>query len=173
LRNRIQAELGPSTAAQRIKSAMGVGAALWTGLALKLDLFQHPKLTRTRYRMPSKRWSRFHLWEGLPQTVSIPDLSIRVDLQHAKERVWLHVEGAISAAHAEGLGQRIHDSLACTKSRLILDLTNLHWDKADDLRPLREKLAAYRSRIQLVLPRLSAAHPELILLASMFQLYKG
>jgi hypothetical protein len=38
---------------------------------------------------------------------------------------------------------------------------------------LREKLAEYRSRIRLVLPKLSATHPELILLASMFHHYKG
>jgi len=43
----------------------------------------------------------------------------------------------------------------------------------DDLRPLLERLSGYRSRIRLVLPKLSASHPELILLATMFQLYKG
>ena len=69
------------------------------------------------------------------------------------------------------MGQRIRDSLARSKSRLVLDLNKLHWDKTDDLRPLREKLAAYRSRIRLVLPKLSAAHPEVMLLASMFHHY--
>ena len=61
--------------------------------------------------------------------------------------------------------------MARTKSRLVLDLTKLHWDKAEDLRPLREKLAAYRSRIRVVLPSLQAAHPELILLAGIFHHY--
>lgn len=150
---------------------MAVGAALWTGVTLKLDLFQHPKLMRTPYRMPSNRGSRFHHWEEIPRNVSIPDLLIQVDLQHAKKQVWLHLEGVLSAAHAEGLGQRIHDSLARSKSKLILDLKKLHWDKVDDLGPLRGKLAAYRSRIRVVLPKLAAAHPELILLAGMFQHY--
>jgi hypothetical protein len=54
----------------------------------------------------------------------------------------------------------------------VLDLHKLHWDKVDDLRPLREKLAAYRSRIRLVLPRVAVAHPEVMLLASAFELYK-
>ena len=45
--------------------------------------------------------------------------------------------------------------------------------QVDDLRPLREKLAAHRSRIRLILPKLTAAHPEVILLASMFQHYRG
>ena len=44
LERRIHAELGRPTLAQRFKSVLAVGAALWTGLTLKLDLFQHPKL---------------------------------------------------------------------------------------------------------------------------------
>jgi hypothetical protein len=85
----------------------------------------------------------------------------------------MRLEGRLSRAEAEGLGQRIRDSLARSKSRLVLDLKKLQWDNVDDLRPLREKLAAYRSRIQLIMPKLAAAHPEVILLASMFQHYRG
>ena len=55
----------------------------------------------------------------------------------------------------------------------MLDLNNLHWDKVDSLRPLADKLASYRSRVSVVLPKLQAAHPELLLLASMFHHYKG
>ena len=83
----------------------------------------------------------------------------------------MRLEGALSKKDAEGLGQRIRDSLARSRSRLVLDLNKLHWHKVDDLRPLCEKLAAYRSRIRVVLPKLSAAHPELLLLASMFHHY--
>ena len=101
----------------------------------------------------------------------IPNLSIQVDLQHAKRQVWLRLEGALSAANAEGLGQRIHESMARSKSRLVLDLKRVNWDEVGDLRPLREKLIIYRSRIRLILPKLSAAHPELLLLASAFHQY--
>jgi radical SAM superfamily enzyme YgiQ (UPF0313 family) len=173
LQQRIQGELGAPTLAERFKSVLVVGAALWTGLTLKLNLFQHPRLVRTTYRMPGKRWSAFHLWEEIPHKISIPDLAIQVDLQHARRQVWLRLEGVLSAAHAEGLAQRIQDSLARSKNRLVLDLNKLHWDKADDLRPLLEKLSGYRSRIRLVLPKLSVAHPELILLITMFHHYKG
>ena len=138
-----------------------------------MDWFQHPKLIRTTYRLPDKRWSAFDLWEEIQHKVSIPNLSIGVELQHAKKQVWLRLEGVLSAADAEGLGQRIRDSLARSKSRLVLDLKKLQWDKVDDLRPLREKLAAHRSRIRLILPKVAAAHPEVILLASMFQHYRG
>jgi len=173
LEQRLQAELGRPALAQRFKSLVGVGAALWTAVALKFDLFQHPRLKRTTYRMPSKLWRAFDLWEELPHKISIPQLAVRVELQHARKQVWLRLEGALSGEHVEGLSQRLHDSMARSKARLVLDLKNLHWDKVDNLAPLREKLAAYRSRIQLVLPKLSAAHPELMLLASMFHHYKG
>ena len=171
LESRIHAELGRPAFAQRGKSVMAVGAALWTGLTLKLDLFQHPKLQRTAYRLPDKRWSAFELWEEFQKNHPKPNFSVRVELQHAKQQVWMRLEGVLSTEDAEGLGQRIRDSLARSRSRLVLDLNKLHWDKVEDLRPLREKLAAYRCRIRVVLPRLSAAHPELLLLASVFHLY--
>jgi haloalkane dehalogenase len=171
LEQRIYAEFGRPSLLARSQSVLAVGAAAWTWLRLKLDLFQHPKLGRTAYRMPAKRWNDFQLWESIPQQVATSDLAISVDLQHAKKQVWLRLSGALSAANAKGLGQRLHDSLARSKSRLVLDLTKLHWDKTEDLRPLREKLAAYRSRIRVVLPTLQAAHPELLLLASMFHHY--
>ena len=173
LQRQIHAELGYPTLAERFKSLLAAGAALWTGLTLKLDLFQHPGLVRTTYRLPDKSWSAFHLWEEIPHNISIPELSIQVDLQHAKKQVWLRLEGVLSAADAEGLAQRIQDSLAQSKSRLVLDLNKIRLDKVDNLRPLLEKLSGYRSQIHLVLPKLSAAHPELLLLATMFHHYKG
>jgi hypothetical protein len=152
---------------------LAVGAAVWTGVTLKLDLFQHPKLMRTTYRMPDKRWAGFELWEELRRKAPIPELSVQVDLQPAHEQVWVRLEGVLSAAEADGLGQRIRDSLARSKSRLVLDLKKLQWDKADDLRALTERLSAFRSRVRLILPKVAAAHPEVILLASMFHHYKG
>jgi radical SAM superfamily enzyme YgiQ (UPF0313 family) len=173
LQRRIEAELGKPTLAGQVKSVLAVGAALWTGLTLKLDLFQHPKLTRTTYRLPCKRWRGFELWEEFHRKVSIPNFSIQVELQHARKQVWMRFEGALSSSDVEGLAHRIHESLARSKSRLILDLKKLHWDQVEDLGPLREKLAMYRSRIRLVLPHLAANHPELVLLAGMFQPYKA
>jgi hypothetical protein len=161
----IHASLGRPTFVERLQSVAAIGAAVWTKFTLEFDLFQHPRLTRTEYRL--------HLWERIPHEVSTPGLLIRVEWQQARQQVWMRLEGALSTRHAEGLAQRIQHSLANTKNRLVLDLNRLHWDKVEDLAPLREKLLAYRSRIQLVLPKLSAAHPELLLLAAMFQHYKG
>ncbi len=173
LERRVHAALGRPTLRERLKSWLAVGAGLWTAVTLKLNLFQHPKLTRTTYRLPGERWASFELWEELRRKVSIPDLSIQVDVQPSQQQVWLRLEGRLSRAEAEGLGQRIRDSLARSKSRLVLDLKKLQWDKVDDLRPMRERLAAYRSRIRLILPKLGMAHPEVILLAGIFQHYKG
>ena len=83
---------------------MAVGAALWTGLTLKLDLFQHPKLTRTMYRMPAKRWAGVDLWEELHRKTAFPNLSIQVELQHAKQQVWMRLEGRLSRSGGRGSG---------------------------------------------------------------------
>jgi radical SAM superfamily enzyme YgiQ (UPF0313 family) len=173
LQRNVHSELGPPRPAERLKALLALGAALWTGLTLKLGLFQHPKLMRTSYRVPSRRWTAFELWEELHHKMSSRELSIQVELQHARKQVWLRLEGALSVASAEHLGQRIHESMARGKGRLVLDLKNLNWDKVNDLSPLREKLKAYRSRIRLILPHLSAAHPELLLLTQVFQTYKA
>jgi haloalkane dehalogenase len=173
LEQRVHALLGTPTFGERLKSVLAVGAAMWTGVTLKLDLFQHPKLMRTTYRMPDKRWAGLELWEELRRKAPIPELSVQVDLQPANKQVWMRLEGVLSAADADGLGQRIRDSLTQSKSRLVLDLKKLQWDKADDLRALTERLSAFRSRVRLILPKVAAAHPEVILLASMFHHYKG
>jgi radical SAM superfamily enzyme YgiQ (UPF0313 family) len=173
LQRRVHAELGSPTLAERLKSVLAVGAAVWTKLTLTFDLFQHPSLVRTTYRLPDESWSAFHLWEEIPRKISIPELSIKVDLQHARKQVWLRLEGVLSAAHAEGLAQRIQESLARSKSQLVLDLTKLRWDKTDDLRALLGKLTGHRSHIRLVLPKVSAVHPELLLLITMFHHYQA
>jgi hypothetical protein len=171
LERRIQAELGRPSFAQQCKSVLALAAAGWTGLTLKLDLFQHPKLTRTTYRLPSERWGAFEAWEGLHRKFASPDFSIQVELQHAKQQVWMRLEGVLTRKDAEGLGRQISESLAQSKNQLVLDFNKLRWEKKNDLKPLLEKLANYRSRIRVVVPRLSAAHPELIVVAAMFEAY--
>jgi len=110
LERRIHAELGQPASGEQCKSVLAVGAALWTALTLKLNWFQHPKLIRTTYRLPDKRWSGFEMWEELHRKVASPDFSIQVELQHAKQQVWMRLEGALSAGDAEGLAHRIQES---------------------------------------------------------------
>lgn len=172
LERKVHAELGAPTLLERSQSALAVGAALWTGLTLKLNWFQHPKLTRTAYRMPTSSWPAFHLWEELQRRFTSPNFSVHVDLQHARQQVWLRLEGVLPPGETARLAQRLRESLARSRSRVVLDLKRLHWDKVPDLRPLRETLEAYRSRVRLVLPRLATAHPELAQLASGFKPYQ-
>jgi haloalkane dehalogenase len=169
LERQVHAELGAPTLMQRAKSVLGVAAALWTGVTLKFDFFQHPRLIRTAYRMPDWRQSTVEMWEGLRRKWASPDFSVQVELRPANHEVCLSLEGVPSTSDAEELGERIRQTLAHCKSKLVLDFKQLHWDKVEHLEPLREKLAAYRSRIRIVLPKVSLAHPELILLAAMFQ----
>lgn len=114
---------------------------------------------RTAYRVPSKRWNALYVWEEMQRKFSTPNLSVKVELQHAKQQVWMRLEGALSEVESEKLGQRIRESLAQTKTRLVLDLKKLHWEKVEDLQPLREKLLECRSRVRLVLPKLTTAGP--------------
>lgn len=158
LGRRISAELGPPTLAERIQSIMGVGAAGWTAVTLKLDLFQHPKLQRTAYRMPGKVWSAFERWEEFRTEAANPNFSVEVEWQHARQQVWLRLGGALSASDAEGLAQRLRDALARSKSHLVLDLNKLQANQLEDLRPLQEKLARYRDRVRVIWPKLSRAH---------------
>jgi hypothetical protein len=169
LERRVHAELGQPALGQRLKSILGVAMAAWTGLTLKLDLFQHPSLMRTAYRVPERRWNAFEMWEEFRHRSASPAYSTQVELRHSTQEVWIRLEGVLSSSDAEKLGDRIQESLARCKSKLVLDFKKVHWDKTHNLEPLREKLAAYRSRIRVVLPKLSLAHPELILLAAMFQ----
>jgi hypothetical protein len=61
------------------------------------------------------------------------------------------------------LGERLQKSLGRCKNKVVLDLKQLRWDKIDNLEPLRQKLARYRSCIRVVLPNSWSAHQELIL----------
>jgi len=171
LEQRVHAELGPPAFTQRLQSVLAVGAALWSGLTLKLGLFQHPRLQRTPYRLPEHQGSAWQMWDKLHARVAASNLSVQVEWQHAKQQAWMRLEGALSSVDAEGLGQRIREALARGRSRLVLDLKHLHWDQVGDLSPLRQMLGAYRSRIRVVLPKPWAAHPELLLLANTFQHY--
>lgn len=171
LERKLHAELGRPRLAERVKSVLAVGAALWTAMTLRFNLFQHPKLIRTTYRLPDRHGKALSLWQEFQEKVASPHFSVQIELQEARQQVWLKLEGALTRVDAEGLAHRLRDSLARSKSRLILDLKKLQWDRVDDLGPLREKLAEYRSRIRLVLPTLSAAHPEIALLAGIFQHY--
>ena len=110
LERQLHSELVRPNIGERFKSVLALGAALWTAVTLKLNLFQHPRLTRTEYRVADRR-NAFHLWEEIHRKVTFPNLSIQVELQHAKRQVRLRLEGVLSSAESERLGQRIREGL--------------------------------------------------------------
>jgi len=173
LERRVEAEFGPTNFRQRLESAAAILAAAWTGLKLRCDLFQHPKLQRTAYRLPGPSWVNHQVWESLAARLKAPEFNLQVEFLHAHQQVWLRLEGRLSRAKAERLWVGVGQALERCRSRVILDFKRLHWDD-DSISPeFRAKLAGYRSRISLILPKLQQAHPELLILARMFRLYKA
>ena len=171
LEKRAWTELGRPSLSERALSVAAVGAALWTDLTLKLDLFQHPRLTRTAYRQPVGKWGHFGVWEDLTSRMQIPGLSVQVEFQHARKQVWLRLEGVLKAAHAEAFWGHIQESLAQSRNRLVLDMKKLNCEEDGWSDALRHALGDYRSRIRVILPHLAHVHPELLLLAQIFRQY--
>jgi hypothetical protein len=119
LERRIHVELGQPTLGERARSGvLAVGAALWTALTLKLNWFQHPKLIRTTYRLPEEALERLYHVGGIPTQGHFAGFlhSGRVATREATGLDAL--EGALSTLDAEGLVQRISESLARSRSRL-------------------------------------------------------
>jgi len=52
LQRRVHRELGNPVLLQKLEAIGAIGAAVWSGLAIKANLFQHPRLMRTEYRGP-------------------------------------------------------------------------------------------------------------------------
>lgn len=149
------AELGRPASSDRLKSYLAVGAGLWTDLKLKLNLFEHPALTRTSYRLPKRRWSAFDLWEELPDVFDWPDLSISVDLQHARKQVWMRLEGTLNSEQAAVLIRKVDEILSQCKDRLVLDLKKLSATNEQIQNDLRELLEQHGKRIRLIMPTLA------------------
>jgi len=54
LQKRVHQELGKPALAQNLEAIGAIGMAVWSGLALKMNLFQHPRLVRKDHRMPGR-----------------------------------------------------------------------------------------------------------------------
>ena len=98
---------------------------------------------------------------------------MQVEFLHARREVWLKFEGKLSGSEAERMWRDLGQSLERCRSRVILDLKRFHWEEKSLSPEFRAKLAEYRDRVRIVLPKLQHAHPELLILAKMFHEYKG
>jgi haloalkane dehalogenase len=176
LQYKVHAELGAPTMPERLISLIGLGAAAWTALKLRLGIFQHPHLGRVSFRMPEEGlglWAT-KIWESLRDESVSPHFSIQVDLQHAKRQVWVQLNGVLDNLRAERLAQRIEEYLEKGRGKLILDLEKVRAFEGKSLDALANKLRAYRHRIRIKLPSNYMSHAaQFLLLAQIFKLYKG
>lgn len=149
LEKRVHTTLGRPRWAERVRSLAAVFLAIWTGITLKLGLFQHPKLIRRTFRMPeearpARPWHRLGRAEpGTPE--------VEVELR-SESTVWVRVSGRLGALAAEKLAARIGDALRRTHDRLILDFRRLRQAEAGAAERIVAALERYRDRIRVAMP---------------------
>jgi radical SAM superfamily enzyme YgiQ (UPF0313 family)/anti-anti-sigma regulatory factor len=164
LQQRLHAVLGYPTWKERVQSVAAVALAAWTGLTLKLHLFQHPPLVRHSFRIdnvPAKRgWRRF-----VHQDAS--ELSIHVEHRPAST-VWVHLKGRLNSDAAAQFVADLRAALARKDDRVVLNLASLADLEHDAAHALATGLKAYRDRIRIILPLVG----EFAALATIFPLYK-
>ncbi len=162
LQARIHRTLGPPTWTERLQSVAAVGMAAWTGLTLKLGLFQHPPTMRHTFRMPEEsRPAR--AWDRLRAATHGVDVELRPE-----STVWVQVKGRLAAAGAERLAADLRDALKRTEDRLILDLRRLLHVEPGAAERIAEGLKAHRERVRIALPPTG----EVAALATLFALYR-
>ena len=149
LEQRIHAALGEPTAAEQTSSVLAVGLAAWTGLTLRLGLFQHPRLQRQTYRvpdesLPARVWRRLH---GEHESGHRVQLELR-----AESTVWVTVAGSLNLEGAQKLANDLAHGLRKRKERLVLDLERLVATESAALDELLERLQAYGDRVRILAP---------------------
>jgi radical SAM superfamily enzyme YgiQ (UPF0313 family) len=163
LQARLIAALGPPTAAERLMSVGALGLAAWTGLTLRLGLFQHPPLVRHTFRLPEEKAGR--VWSRL-RGRDAEGTSIEVERRPAST-VWVRLEGLLPAASVDRFTQKLRDAMARKKERVVLDLARLAALEENAAKRLAEGLRLYRDRIRVILPRVG----EAAALAAIFAVY--
>jgi radical SAM superfamily enzyme YgiQ (UPF0313 family) len=164
LQKRVHAELGSPTWQERIESVAAVGLASWTGLTLKLGLFQHPPLVRNTFRMSDADCGR--AWERL-RGDDPAGLSVQVERRPAST-VWVLLEGRLTASAAGRFVADLRAALARRKDRVVLDLAGLAGQEDGAVGELAAGLRSHRDRIRIILPRIG----EFAMLAAIFPLYQ-
>jgi hypothetical protein len=174
LQRRIHGTFGRPTVADRLLSLVALGLAAWTGITLKLGLFQHPRTIRHTFRLPeeappARAWGR--LRKGIvaihPHRQAAGDHAVEVELR-PEATVWVRVKGRLAAAGAETLVADLRDALRRTEDRLILDLRRLLHVEPGAAERIAEGLKIYRDRIRVAMPQTG----EFAALAALFAVYR-
>ncbi len=165
LERRVHSALGRPTLKDRCRSVAALGMALWTGLTLKLHLFQHPRLIRHTFRLTeasglARAWRRLGSEDPAGHRVAVE--------RRPQSVVWVRVEGTLAGT---GAGQLVLDlcrALERKRDRVVLDLARLTELKEGAAERISEGLRAYRDRIRVILPKVG----EIATLATIFGLYR-
>jgi len=164
LQAEIEASLGKASLGERALSVGALGLAAWTGVTLKLGLFQHPPTIRHTFRMPGSRvaraWRRLHGEDPDGHHVEVE--------RRAPSTIWVRVKGDLAAAGAGRLADALLRALDRRRERVVLDLEALARLEREAAERIAETLRTHRERIRLVLPRLG----EVAAMAAMFALYR-
>jgi radical SAM superfamily enzyme YgiQ (UPF0313 family) len=166
LQERLHAALGSPSWMERLQSLAAVGLACWTGLTLRLHLFQHPPLVRHTFRMSGASVSPGRAWERLRGQDSAGP-SIQVE-RRPHSTVWVLLDGRLTAAGAGRFVADLQAALVRRKDRVVLDLARLASLEDRAVGELVAGLGAYRDRIRVILPRVG----EFAALAAIFPLYR-
>ena len=164
LQKRLHAVLGKSTWKERLQSVVALNLAVWTGLTLKLGLFQHPPLVRHTFRMPDAITGR--VWRKFGSETPL-ELSIRVEHRPAAT-VWVHLKGRLNSDAATRFVADLRAALARRDDRVVLNLASVADLEEDAASALAAGLRSYRDRIRIILPLMG----EFAALAAMFPLYR-
>lgn len=164
LQERLHLALGSPTWKERLQSVAAAGLAAWTGVRLRLGLFQHPPLVRHTLRMldapPGRAWRRLR-----GEHPAGP--SIQVERRPAST-VWVFLEGQLTTAAAGRFVGDLRAALARRKDRVVLDLARLVGLEDGAAGELVAGLGVHRDRIRIILPRVG----EFAALAAIFPLYR-
>jgi hypothetical protein len=165
LERRLHSALGSPTAKERVDSIAAVALAAWTGLTLRLGLFQHPRLVRRTFRLAEAGSGR--TWARLRGRISTEGTSVEVERRPAST-VWVRVEGSLSGAVAERFATSLRAAMARKRDRVVLDLGRVAGIEESAAHRLVEGLHSYRHRIRVVLPRVG----EFAAIAAAFTRYR-
>jgi haloalkane dehalogenase len=136
----IRAALGPPRLGQRALSVLAPLAAAWTGITLRHDLFQHPRLVRRDYRTT-------------PWALRAGELgSLRVSLERALDSTLVKIEGALDRSSAKRLAAGILAHLHGNDAQVKVVVAEGTRAEPQDLRLLAQQLAPLRHRISISVP---------------------
>jgi radical SAM superfamily enzyme YgiQ (UPF0313 family) len=149
LEGRIHRALGTPSWSEKVSAVAAAGFAAWTGLTLRLGLFQHPRLARQTYRMPddslpARAWRRLR---GEHEDGHSVEAELR-----AESTVWVTVAGSLNGAGAEKLATDLARGLRKRKERVVIDLQRLVEAETAALEELVAALRAYGDRVQVLVP---------------------